>query len=106
MTDTMKRRAQAAILAERTKDAYSFNRYGSWQEVARRLLRMGFSEAEAEAVMRSKITRWAADWYNRPYGGKCPAIAVEDYIRNDEARRGWRVREEIAEWAKAYKPAP
>ena len=105
MTETMKRRAQAAILAERTEDAYSANRYGSWQEVARRLLRMGFSEAEAEAVMRSKITRWAADASNARYG-KVPAKVVEDYILNDEARRGYRVHEEIAEWAKAYKPAP
>lgn len=101
MPDTMTRRAQAATLAERTADAYSATRYGSWQEVARRLLRMGFTEAETEAVMRSKITRWAADASDKPYG-KVPAQAVEDYIRNDEARRGDLTRNKIREWAKEY----
>jgi len=51
--------------------------------------------------MRSKITRWAADASDKPYG-KVPAQAVEDYIRNDEARRGDLTRNKIREWAKEY----
>lgn len=92
-------RERAAAIATRCGNAYSANRYGSWREVARRLLRAGFSEAETEAVMRSKITRWAADGWDHN-GRKVPAYVVTDYIRHDEQRRGSHVREEIREWAR------
>ena len=95
----MTRRAIAASVAERCKDAHSATRYASWTAVAARLLRMGFTEEEAETVMRSKITRWAADADGKPHG-RATAKAVEEYIRNDEVRRGDRVREEIREWVR------
>jgi hypothetical protein len=58
--DTLEQRA--AALAERTGDAYSYDRYDNWTEVAKALLEAGYSEREAEAIMRSKWTRWAADF--------------------------------------------
>lgn len=95
-------RERAAAIAERCADAYSASRYRSWREVARVLLRMGFTDAETEAVMRSKITRWAADSWTWTGGDKTPAKAVAEYIRNDETRRGWRVRDEIRDWARVH----
>jgi hypothetical protein len=61
------RRALAAELAERTADAYSYDNYGeaSWRACAAMLLRRGYSDEEAEAILRSKWTRWAADSTNR-----------------------------------------
>lgn len=55
-------------LAEKTSDAYSYDRYASWGACAAILLRRGFSEKEAEAILRSKWTRWAADSSEKPYG--------------------------------------
>lgn len=103
MTDTATptRRERARVIAERCADAYSFDRYNSWPEVARTLLAMGFTDAETEAVMRSKITRWAADWESKPYG-HATAKAVAKFIRSDEAQRGARVRQEIREWAQEW----
>ena len=95
-------RAQALAVANRCRDAYSADRYASWPEVARILLRMGFDECETEAVMRSKITRWAADSYPNRYGN-VPAKVVREYIKADEGRRGRLVRDEIAVWADEYR---
>ena len=75
MSRTETRRARAYAIASRCQDAYSANRYANWHEVARTLLALGFTDAEAETVMRSKITRWAADFSPHPYG-KTPAAAV------------------------------
>ncbi len=58
----------AKQVAERTSDAYSFDRYASWAAVAQLLLDRGYNEAEAEEIMRSKWTRWAADTANTRYG--------------------------------------
>ncbi len=54
-------RARVEALAERTADAYSFDRYTSWEACARELLERGYSDQHAEVILRSKITRWAAD---------------------------------------------
>lgn len=40
---------------------YSEGNYRSWPAVAQMLLNRGYSPVEAEAIMRSKWTRWAAD---------------------------------------------
>lgn len=55
-------------LAEKTADAFSYDRYGRWQAVVEMLLRRGLSVQQAEAVLRSKWTRWAADASDKPYG--------------------------------------
>lgn len=70
--------ARAAALAERTSDAYSFDAYASWTGVARALLSLGYSEREAEAIMRSKHTRWAADSVSK--SSNVPTSALRDYL--------------------------
>lgn len=40
---------------------YSEDRYRSWVAVAKMLLRRGYTPIQAEAIMRSKWTRWASD---------------------------------------------
>jgi hypothetical protein len=57
-------KAQIAALAESTADAYSADSYASWSAVAGALLRRGYTAAQAESIMRSKLTRWAADQAN------------------------------------------
>jgi len=56
-------------LAERTEDAYSYSTYGrnSWAECYALLRRRGYTEREAEAIMRSKWSRWAADGRQGPH---------------------------------------
>lgn len=69
---------RAAVLAAKTQDAYSANVYRSWVGVARVLLSLQFSEQEAEAIMRSKWTRWAADKAGKSSG--VPAIALVEFL--------------------------
>lgn len=59
---------RAARLAEQTADAYSADAYTSWRACAMLLLKRGYSEREAEAILRSKVTRWAGDASNKRYG--------------------------------------
>lgn len=55
-------RERAAALAEKTADAYSADAFGnSWVATCAMLLRRGYTEREAEAILRSKWTRWARD---------------------------------------------
>lgn len=48
-------------LVESTSDAYSFNRYMSWKACASALRNRGYNDMQVAAILRSKITRWAAD---------------------------------------------
>lgn len=61
---------QAQRIADHTKDAWSYERYGAtrWRACARMLLARGFTEREAVVILRSKWTRWAADNSRHPYG--------------------------------------
>jgi hypothetical protein len=61
MATKVTKQEHAEALARGCEDSYSFDRYASWTAVAAALLRMGLTEKQAEAVMRSKWTRWAAD---------------------------------------------
>ena len=54
-------KARAHRLAVRTADAYSVRRYGSWEACCAALLRRGYTMRAAEAILRSKVPRWAAD---------------------------------------------
>lgn len=74
-----------ALVADRCRDAYSFDRYapGEWAKAAALLLHMGLSEKAAEAVLRSKWTRWAADAAERDYG-TAMGEDVADYVREHE----------------------
>jgi hypothetical protein len=55
--------ARVKRVMDKTADAYSMDRYGKrqWRECVRLLLREGFTDVEAEAILRSKWMRWAAD---------------------------------------------
>lgn len=61
---------EARLLAEKTADAYSVDRYSKteWKKAAMVLLARDFTPAEAEWVLRSKFMRWAADASDAPYG--------------------------------------
>lgn len=85
---------RAKAVAERTKDAHSFERYGAeeWYNAALALFTLGLSERGVEAVLRSKWMRWAADyadaakievgavdligWINRQYPTKRARMAA------------------------------
>ena len=53
--------SQVQALADRTADSYSCDRYASWKACAAALLRRGYTDRQAEEILRSKFTRWAAD---------------------------------------------
>lgn len=65
-------------LAEDTSNAYSAGCYTSWTSCARVLAKRGFNVFEAEAILRSKITRWARDMWNKP--GTPTSGALEAYL--------------------------
>lgn len=62
---------------------YSEDRYVSWPAVAQALLDRGFSMVEAEAIMRSKWTRWAGDMSDAAYG-QCTHEDVLRFIDSDK----------------------
>lgn len=97
------KRSQAALnvaadrLAERTQDAYSFENYGSisWKACCSMLLRT-YSEQEAEAILRSKWTRWAADASGKEYG-RVTSFDLSRFIEGiPEADRAKQVAELVA----------
>lgn len=92
---TTKERAEA--VAESCADAYSADRYGSWRMVAFKLLQKGFTDKEAEAIMRSKHMRWAGDAWEGP-SCKYPSAAIMDYIeRNPKEFTKKELRELVVE---------
>lgn len=93
-------RDQAFTIAHRTKDAYSTLAYRSWMAVAEAVLRMGFTPEETEAILRSKITRWARDNAKDYRYGTYPASVVVDYIKRNEAQ----CRADAKRWAEEAKP--
>ena len=106
MTPT--RRQLAAVIADRCADAYSATRYRSWAACADTVLALGFDEYETEALLRSKITRWAADNAPHPYG-RVPARVIREYIygspygETDDGKHEAWIRREVAEWAEEYR---
>jgi hypothetical protein len=83
---------RAQRVADRTKDAWSVERYGAlrWRACAKMLLARGFTEREAEAILRSKWTRWAADYSKHPYGYTTSADLSRyiDTMTTTELKRG------------------
>lgn len=77
---------KAKYIAEQCSDAYSVGRYKSWMSVARVLLKAGWKPVEVEAFMRSKHTRWCADFSDKPYG-HATGKDVERYIANERNMR-------------------
>jgi hypothetical protein len=73
--------AVARALANKTRDAYSFNRYKDWVGVIKSLLKYGFSERNTEELVSSKVMRWAADDYEGK--GKVPTSYFKKFILSD-----------------------
>ena len=73
-------------LAEKTSDAYSFDRYNSWEACVKKLRNNGLNDREIEAVLRSKWTRWAADASKNAYG-KASSNDLMNYINKCENKK-------------------
>lgn len=52
-------------MANQTVDSYSSDGYTSWVSCARLLADRGFNRWEAEAILMSKIPRWAIDMWTK-----------------------------------------
>ena len=67
-------------VARKTCDAYSRDSYASleWYKLADWLLEQGLTEAEAETILRSKLTRWAGD--SAPEEREWGEYKAEDFI--------------------------
>lgn len=70
-------------IATQCADAYSADRYASWAGVAFAILSKGFTATQAEAIMRSKHMRWAADAHPARWG-RVPASAIIQAIEADK----------------------
>ena len=75
-------------VAEDTQNAYSFDRYADWVVVCKKLMSLGLTDNQTEAVVRSKWMRWAADGSSSSYG-RVPAKAIVELVKKqgmDEVR--------------------
>ena len=86
----------ALFIAAKCSDAYSFDRYRSWPALAKMLARRGFNANEIEAILRSKLTRWAADWSRVQRYGHATAADLERFLNSDHNLQQ-TVRELVAE---------
>lgn len=70
----------AKQIAENTADSYSRSRFtdAGWRRIAQVLLDAGATAAEAEWVLNSKHTRWAADVTGKNHG--VTAVDFLDYV--------------------------
>lgn len=71
----------AKQIADRTQDAYCYDRYRSFKVCAKAILDLGYTERETEAILRSKWMRWAADVQGGKYG-QVPAKAIVDALKS------------------------
>ncbi len=78
----------AKALAIVTEDAYSFARYGHnvWAACYARLLQRGYNTIEAQAIMRSKLTRIAGDHRQGQRITSCDLTRLLDSIEPTELR--------------------
>lgn len=67
-------------LAKETMGAFSSDRYNSWKSVVTLLADRHFNSWEAEAILRSKHTRWAADQFHKGSSRKPSASCLERYL--------------------------
>jgi hypothetical protein len=78
----------ASIIAENTRDAYSFSNFGmaEWTKCAQLLLMSGLDQPGVEAILRSKHMRWCYDSCQDP----CHATAQEfaGYLMKGRNMRG------------------
>lgn len=71
-------RFNPAEMATQTEDAYSAGSYNSWEQVCRVLAKRGFNAWEAEAILRSKWTRWCRDEFQT--GAKANSKHLEKFL--------------------------
>lgn len=90
------RREWADVIAMKTLDAASARRYSvpEWRNCAFVCLKHGCSSAEAEAVLRSKWTRWASDHSDKSFGD-AKGSDLERYMKQ-EAKRNQKTIKELA----------
>ena len=88
LTELVNIRAQR--IADRTADAYSFDRYGatSWRACVKLLFQRGFNEQETEAILRSKWMRWASDQTSRPLATSRDLARYLDTMKPAELKSG------------------
>jgi hypothetical protein len=84
----------AEEIAEATSDAYSADRYTSWTACAKVLLGLGYDAPQTEAILRSKMTRWAADFSNKRYGKATSADLKRFMLDSKDA-----IDREVDEWS-------
>ena len=75
-------------LANETKDAYSAPMFNSWANVVRILAKRGFNRFEAEAILRSKITRWCRNTFDTNSGKKASSTCLSKYLDCNEITPG------------------
>lgn len=81
-------------IASRTSDAYSFSNYNNWTACARVLLDIGYNEAQTEAILRSKFTRWAADAANARHG-RATSRQLRTYVQTNSGAVAKMLAEEV-----------
>lgn len=77
-------RQEITAVANKTRNAYSFDRYANWHACAVALARRGYDAREIEAILRSKHMRWAAtraEDYGKRYG-RVTSVDLNAYLDN------------------------
>lgn len=77
-------KARAKALAQQASDAYYAKRYRSWPACAEFLLRRGYDEKEAEALLRSKVMRYA----DQTFKGKANTRHLAVFFDDPKNQRG------------------
>ena len=85
MTKNQELRSKAIMLALKTQDAYSVLAYRNWAAVCTFLLKRGYTENEAEAILRSKWMRWAGDFAEK---NKYGSLTSKDVARFLDSGKG------------------
>lgn len=89
-------RKMSQAVADKTADAYSFDRYSTWRGCAWLLALRGYNARQIEAILRSKWMRWAADRFNRH--DRIPARAIIEFIDDAvKARSADAIAREVEE---------
>ena len=68
-------------IASSTEDAYSYYRYADWLGCVKALANMGFGPRAIAVILRSKVTRWAADAADSD--SNVPASALVDFCQKN-----------------------
>lgn len=75
------------VVLSLTEEAYSIDRYTSWEEVAALLLKKGFTVKQAAAIMLSQWARWAADAFAED-GAKADPEALIKFMSTSSKHYG------------------